>query len=241
MDPMIFDAALTLKGREQCRALHSKIIKIAPTLIITSPLTRALETTLLAVCVAGDGAATEEEGEEEGEKEAEEKGEEEQPKVTKPQIFCWPELTERMSASCDIGIMKNDLMGKKMMKKLLETWNMDMSNVPVHQPWWFMDQSVKEIQSLVTTKDIQQFYQLRGMREETILECMERVHIVLQKLRAAYDEAAAAASSSSPSIMLVGHGDFFSLLIQAVTGEKEAIWMENAEVMKVEVGHFEKQ
>ena len=115
MDPMIFDAALTLKGREQCRALHSKIINIAPTLIITSPLTRALETTLLAVCVAGDDAAAAEKGEEEEEKgeEEEEKGKEEQRKVAKPQIICWPELTERMSASCDIGIMKNDLIKKK--------------------------------------------------------------------------------------------------------------------------------
>jgi broad specificity phosphatase PhoE len=47
-DPMIFDARLTEKGRGQAIALSSQGLWHDVQLVVTSPLTRAIETTLLA-------------------------------------------------------------------------------------------------------------------------------------------------------------------------------------------------
>ena len=45
-DPLIFDAPLTDKGRQQAQALRSRFIDLGIKRVITSPLTRAIQTAL---------------------------------------------------------------------------------------------------------------------------------------------------------------------------------------------------
>eukprot|EP00048_Salpingoeca_helianthica_P019017 m.243892 g.243892 ORF g.243892 m.243892 type:complete len:256 (-) comp28840_c0_seq1:25-792(-) len=47
-DPMIFDSPLTARGEEQARNIPAQFTHVRPELVITSPLTRALQTSLLA-------------------------------------------------------------------------------------------------------------------------------------------------------------------------------------------------
>jgi broad specificity phosphatase PhoE len=48
IDPMIFDAPLTDFGREQAQSLRGEVHSLGVELIVTSPLTRAIQTTLHA-------------------------------------------------------------------------------------------------------------------------------------------------------------------------------------------------
>src|SRR5262245_47155873 len=48
IDPMIFDAPLTTVGQEQAQALRAEVHTLGVELIVTSPLTRAIQTTLHA-------------------------------------------------------------------------------------------------------------------------------------------------------------------------------------------------
>lgn len=48
VDPMIFDAPLSALGREQAAALRPEVHGLGVELVVTSPLTRALQTTLHA-------------------------------------------------------------------------------------------------------------------------------------------------------------------------------------------------
>lgn len=48
VDPMIFDAPLSPLGREQAAALRTEVHALGVELVVTSPLTRAIETTLHA-------------------------------------------------------------------------------------------------------------------------------------------------------------------------------------------------
>ena len=48
IDPMVFDAPLTPTGREQAAALRAEAHGLGVEIVVTSPLTRAIETTLAA-------------------------------------------------------------------------------------------------------------------------------------------------------------------------------------------------
>lgn len=48
IDPLIFDAPLTDLGRDQAKALRAEVHTLSVELIVTSPLTRAIQTTLHA-------------------------------------------------------------------------------------------------------------------------------------------------------------------------------------------------
>lgn len=50
VDPIDFDARLTDRGREQAATVASQIRVLAPNLIVTSPLTRALQTAEIIAC-----------------------------------------------------------------------------------------------------------------------------------------------------------------------------------------------
>lgn len=73
-DPMLFDAPLTPYGAEQAKALRLQVSTLGVELVVTSPLTRAIQTAMLAF--ADSGAAP---------------------------IVVEALLRERLEASCDIG------------------------------------------------------------------------------------------------------------------------------------------
>jgi broad specificity phosphatase PhoE len=121
LDPGIVDAPLSEQGKKQVREIASDVARLRVDLIVTSSLTRAIETALGAL--AGTSRAP---------------------------IIVQPLLAERLGDSCDIGRPRSTLTREFSMldfSTLSEHWwhdgQVDIRGTPVESPEQFEDRIVR--------------------------------------------------------------------------------------------------
>ena len=224
LDPLLFDAPLTEKGRSQCVAAREQLslLKATPDLVITSPLQRALETTMIVF-----------------------------PNRNKANTLCWRDLSERMEASCDMGSTKSELLSLKgPLGKWLREDKVNLDDIPQgDEPWWYVDpEALEEMKSKGRTgsvingacsngsgsfapsaKEVRRFFEERGMLEESEEHTAKRVRNVFERLKSKVQTLTSPSGEKPVTVLLVGHANLFHEMLKQEM-EKD-YWMENAEIV----------
>ena len=147
-----------------------------------------------------------------------------------------------MEASCDMGSTKSELlaMGGDLGEWLRGSQNVDLSDLPDGDAvWWYVHtEASAELRNMGGEKDllprpdeVRTFFQERGMLEEPKERVAERVRAVLDRLRRVVAQSSVEeGASSSMTVVLVGHANFFHEMLQQQMGTEK--WMENAEIVE---------
>jgi len=208
-DPVIFDPLLTEKGRSQALALHPLREKYNFELVVTSPLTRAIDTMLLACFGTTDPTVLKE-------------------RVTRekfPPIIVHPLLNEWAIDSCDIGCPPERLQNYYPFLdfRLLSTF-------------WWCDNFLKpeldkdladERQRELVASPEWTWQQYKEGKKESKQQLEERVGKMKQWIK----------EREEAEIVLFGHQDFFYAfsLAKKEDGEVYGYLLDNCEVETVEI------
>lgn len=136
-DPRYLDAPLTLTGRTQASALYPVVRRFDPQLIVSSPMTRAIETALLATRHNSNNSNN--------------NNNTSNNNNNVPHVVT-PLCTERLAYSCDIGSPVSELCRRFPF--------LDFSGVPYPERWWYHTAHTRQQDDIIEEIDRQRLSEL---------------------------------------------------------------------------------